>query len=59
MLEASSLDSRTDGRTLRVKLSADMKDGSSLRFEGLGAPDVRNRGCFGDLYVVLHAKKRD
>lgn len=60
IVSGGSVDVRApDGRTLRVKVSAGTKDGSTLRFEGLGAPDLRNPGCVGDLYVTLHVEKRD
>lgn len=43
-----------NGKTLRVAIPAGATNGTRLRLEGFGAPDLRNEGRPGDLYVVLN-----
>lgn len=43
-----------DGKILRVAIPAGSTSGTKLRLEGFGAPDLRNEGRPGDLYIVLN-----
>lgn len=41
------------GETVQIIVPSGSTNGSRLRVEGLGAPDVKNGGQRGDLYVIL------
>lgn len=42
-----------NGETLRVDVPAGSTNGAKLKVAGYGAPDLRNEGQPGDLYVIL------
>lgn len=41
------------GETVRLKVPAGTQDGKTFRFRDLGAPDVKNKGSKGALYVTV------
>lgn len=41
------------GKKVRLKIPAGTQDGKTFRFRGEGAPDVRNKGANGALYVTI------
>jgi curved DNA-binding protein len=41
---------------VRLKVPAGTQDGKTFRFRGEGAPDVRNKGSVGKLYVTIRVK---
>jgi curved DNA-binding protein len=44
------------GKKVRLKVPAGTQDGKTFRFRGEGAPDVRNKGSLGMLYVTIRVK---
>ena len=44
------------GKKVRLKVPAGTQDGKTFRFRGEGAPDVRNKGLVGVLYVTIRVK---
>jgi curved DNA-binding protein len=49
-------DLRVDGRTLRVKIPAGVRDGSRIRLAGQGGPGARG-GPAGDLYLAIRIQE--
>ena len=41
------------GKVVRLKVPAGTQDGKTFRFRDLGAPDVKNKGAQGALYVTV------
>ena len=44
------------GEVVRLKVPAGTQDGKTFRFRDLGAPDVKNKGAHGALYVTVKVK---
>lgn len=44
------------GKKLRLKVPEGTQDGKTFRFRGEGAPDVRNKGMQGALYVTIRVR---
>ena len=44
------------GETVRLKIPAGTQDGKTFRFREKGAPDVKNKGRIGALYVQIRVK---
>jgi curved DNA-binding protein len=47
---------KPDGEKVRLKIPAGTQDGKTFRFRNEGAPDVRNKGSRGALYVTIRVK---
>lgn len=45
-----------DGKKVRVKVPAGSQDKTILTIKGKGAPDVKNKGSFGDLKIRIDVK---
>ncbi|MEC4271994.1 DnaJ C-terminal domain-containing protein [Adlercreutzia sp. R25] len=43
-----------DGKKLKVKVPAGTQDGKVLTIKGKGAPDLKNKGQFGNLKIQIH-----
>lgn len=44
------------GRKVRLRIPAGTQEGKTFRFRGEGAPDVRNKGANGALYVTIRVE---
>ncbi len=44
------------GKKVRLKVPAGTQEGKTFRFRGEGAPDVRNKGANGALYVTIRVQ---
>lgn len=42
-----------EGKTVRLKVPKGTQDGKTFRFKEMGAPDVKNKGAKGALYVTV------
>lgn len=45
-----------DGKKVRVKVPAGTQDGTVLTVKGKGAPDIKNKGSFGNLKITIEVK---
>ncbi len=53
-LGASIVVPTPDGKKLKVKVPAGTQDGKVLTIKGKGAPDLKNKGQFGNLKIQIH-----
>ena len=44
------------GKDIKLKVPAGTQSGKTFRFKGMGAPDVKNKGAVGSLYVKVSVK---
>lgn len=42
-----------DGKKIKVKVPAGTQDGKVLTIKGKGAPDIKNKGSFGNLRIIV------
>lgn len=45
-----------DGKKIKVKVPAGTQDGKVLTIKGKGAPDLKNKGQFGNLKIQIHVE---
>lgn len=48
--------SAPSGKDIKIKIPAGTQPGKTFRFKGMGAPDVKNKGSVGSLYVRVAVK---
>lgn len=54
VLGASIVVPTPDGKKIKVKVPAGTQDGKVLTIKGKGAPDLKNKGQFGNLKIQIH-----
>mgnify|MGYP000209982405 CR=1 FL=1 len=55
-LGASIVVPTPDGKKIKVKVPAGTQDGKVLTIKGKGAPDLKNKGQFGNLKIQIHVE---
>ena len=55
-LGASIVGPTPDGKKIKVKVPAGTQDGKVLTIKGKGAPDLKNKGQFGNLKIQIHVE---
>ena len=55
-LGASIVAPTPDGKKIKVKVPAGTQDGKVLTIKGKGAPDLKNKGQFGNLKIQIHVE---
>lgn len=55
-LGASIVVPTPDGEKIKVKVPAGTQDGKVLTIKGKGAPDLKNKGQFGNLKIQIHVE---
>lgn len=55
-LGASIVVPAPDGKKIKVKVPAGTQDGKVLTIKGKGAPDLKNKGQFGNLKIQIHVE---
>ena len=55
-LGASTVVPTPDGKKIKVKVPAGTQDGKVLTIKGKGAPDLKNKGQFGNLKIQIHVE---
>lgn len=55
-LGASIVVPTPDGKKIKVKVPAGTQDGKVLTIKGKGAPDLKNKGQFGNLKIQVHVE---
>ena len=55
-LGASIVVPTPDGKMIKVKVPAGTQDGKVLTIKGKGAPDLKNKGQFGNLKIQIHVE---
>lgn len=55
-LGASFVVPTPDGKKIKVKVPAGTQDGKVLTIKGKGAPDLKNKGQFGNLKIQIHVE---
>ena len=56
VLGASIVVPTPDGKKIKVKVPAGTQDGKVLTIKGKGAPDLKNKGQFGNLKIQIHVE---